>query len=287
MVRSRCPQLEADRFVIKRAPFRDHPVITVSDTLHQRVRTSEAAIDQSSADWRTAMRTGAMTCGESLHHTGRMSARGRALCVMTAEELLVSKLRSRDEEAFHVVVTEQHDALIRMAMRYVANRETAEEVVQETWIAMIQGLNRFEGRSSLHAWIRAILIHKAKDRGVREKRQITFSDFGYETDDRRCPIDPSRYQHGTDWLKCSTFSFCCWEDRTPEALLASQQAVVCIQQAIAGLPAPLKEALILRDVHGVETDEVCNKLNISQANLYVRLHRARERVRMVVETVLG
>jgi RNA polymerase sigma-70 factor, ECF subfamily len=171
------------------------------------------------------MRAGATTCRESIHHTGRMLAGGRTLCVMTTEELLVSRLRSRDEEAFDAVVTEQHGALIRMAMRYVANRETAEEVVQETWIAMIQGLSRFEGRSSLHAWICAILVHKAKDRGVREKRQITFSDFEYETDDRPSTIDPSRYQHCRDWLKRSTFPLYCWEDRTPEALLASQQAV--------------------------------------------------------------
>ncbi len=115
---------------------------------------------------------------------------------MRTEPQLVSRLRSGEEEAFEAIVTEQHAGLIRIAMRYVANRETAEEVVQETWVAMIQGLNRFESRSSRQAWIRAILIHKAKDRGVRDKRQIPFSNFEYEDTEHRGAISRSRVRQG-------------------------------------------------------------------------------------------
>ena len=112
---------------------------------------------------------------------GRTSTVRSVPDLMSDEDRLVSQLRAGEEEAFEAVVTHYQDMLIRMAMRYVANRATAEEVVQETWIAVMIGLSRFEGRSSLYAWICAILIHKAKDRGVRENRQRTFSDFELET----------------------------------------------------------------------------------------------------------
>lgn len=233
------------------------------------------------------MRTGATTYIKSSHHVGRMSTGARTCCKVEANGRLVSKLRSRDEEAFEAVVAQQHPGLIGMAMRYVANKETAEEVVQETWVAVIQGLNRFEGRSSLRAWICAILVHKAKDRGVREKRQIPFSDFECKADEHRDAIDPSHFRQGRNWFRHSGFPSTLSDDRTPEQLLVSKQAVTCLQQAIEALPTLLKEVLILRDAHGGQTKEVCQMLKISEANLYVRLHRARERLRMAVETALG
>lgn len=206
--------------------------------------------------------------------------------VTNTEEVLISRLRSCDEAAFEAVVTAQHAALIRMAMRYVVNRETAEEVVQETWMAMIHGLNRFEGRSSLHTWICAILIHKAKDRGVREKRYRTFSDFEFDDDGYHDALDPSQFREFLDWYGHPTFLLNGWDDQTPEKLLASKQTMACTQQAIDALPTFLKGVLMLRDAHGVQTKEVCKQLNIFEANLYVRLHRARERVKLAVKTAL-
>jgi RNA polymerase sigma-70 factor (ECF subfamily) len=206
---------------------------------------------------------------------------------MSTEAALVSQLRSGKEEAFQAVVAEQHGALIRSAMRYVANKETAEEVVQETWVAVIQGLNRFEERSSLRAWIYAILIHKAKDRGMREKRQMTFSDFERDHDDHRDAIDSFHFRQRENWFGFSAFPSNFKDDRTPEQLLAAKQAVACLQRAIEVLPTGLKDVLILRDVQGVQTEEVCKKLNISETNLYVRLYRARAKVRITVEAVLG
>jgi RNA polymerase sigma-70 factor (ECF subfamily) len=235
------------------------------------------------------MSAGATTCSELIQRSrsdGRPSPRSRACWVTNTEEVLISRLRSYDEAAFEAVVTEQHAALIRMAMRYVANRETAEDVVQETWMAVVQGVNRFEGRSSLRTWICAILIHKAKDRGVREQHTRTFSDLEGEDDDYRDAIGRSRFQRQTKWPGYSAFPVSLWDNRTPETLLASKQVLACIEQAIETLPTTQKEVLILRDVHGVQTGEVCNKLNISEANLYVRLHRARERVRLTVKMAL-
>ena len=169
----------------------------------------------------------------------------------------------------------------------IANRATAEEVVQETWIAVMSGLNRFEGRSSLYAWLCAILIHKAKDRGIRESRHRTFSDFELETAHWSGDPDPSRSRPLRERFWPTAFSQQRWDDRTPEKLLASKQIVACMWHAIETLPTGQKEVLILRDVQGIHTEEVCHQLKISETNFYVRLHRARERVKVAVEAALG
>lgn len=202
-----------------------------------------------------------------------------------AEQSLLVRLRRGEEGAFDEVVTKHHGALIRMAMGYVGDREVAEEVVQDTWMAVIQGLSRFEGRSSLRTWIFGIMIHKAKDRGVREKRHTTFSSFE-SVDDGDEPVDPSRFYQSGEWVGHWAVSPQPWDEQTPEKLLASQQAVSAMQRAIDALPPTLKDALILRDVEGIEAKEACNILKITETNLYVRLHRARERVRQAVETYL-
>jgi RNA polymerase sigma-70 factor (ECF subfamily) len=209
---------------------------------------------------------------------------GNASRLMNDEDRLVSQLLAGEEEAIEAVVTHYQETLIRMAMRYVANRE---EVVQETWIAVMIGLNRFEGRSSLHAWICAILIHKAKDRGVREKRKKVFSDFKLETNDWSGEINLSWFRPCKEWPRPAEFSQHLWDDRTPEKLLASREATACMWHAIETLPTHQKEVLILRDVQGVHTKEVCRQLKISETNFYVRLHRARERVKVAVEAALG
>lgn len=202
------------------------------------------------------------------------------------EPQILARLRQRDERAFDELVTKHHGALIRMAMGHVGDREVAEEVVQETWMAVIEGLDRFEGRSSLRTWIFGIMIHKAKDRGVREKRHITFSDFETFDDEQDEAVDPARFHRSGEWAGHWAFPPQPWDEQTPEKLLASQQAVRAMNRAIEALPTTLKDVLILRDVEGVEAKEVCDLLKITETNLYVRLHRARERVRQAVETYL-
>jgi RNA polymerase sigma-70 factor (ECF subfamily) len=202
------------------------------------------------------------------------------------EQRLLTRLRQRDEQAFDELVTKHHGALIRMAMGHVGDREVAEEVVQDTWMAVIESLDRFEGRSSLRTWIFGIMIHKAKDRGVREKRHTTFSDFETFDDEQEEAVDPSRFHRSGEWAGHWAFPPQPWDDQTPEKLLASQQAVQAMNRAIEALPATLKDVLILRDIEGVDAKEVCDILRITETNLYVRLHRARERVRQAVETYL-
>ncbi len=202
------------------------------------------------------------------------------------ERSLIVRLRKGDEDAFDELVNKHHGALIRMALGHVADREAAAEVVQDTWMAVIEGLPRFEGRSSLRTWICGILIHKAKDRGVREKRHMTFADFESKDDEHDEAVDPSRFHQNGEWTGHWAFPPQPWDEQTPEKLLASRQAVTAMQQAIDSLPPTLKEVLILRDIEGIEAKETCELLQITETNLYVRLHRARERVRRAVEAHL-
>ena len=235
------------------------------------------------------MNADATTNTESIGHSPSIRRWSRAVKspgLTKAEDTLLARLKRGDEGAFDELVNQQHGTLIRMAMGYVADREVAEEVVQDTWMAVIGSLNRFEGRSSLRTWVCGILIHKAKDRGVREKRHSTFSAFESYDDDNEEAVDPSRFQQSGEWAGHWVFPPQPWDDQTPEKLLASQQAVNAMQRAIETLPATLKEVLILRDVEGVDAKEVCELLKITETNLYVRLHRARERVRAAVEAHL-
>lgn len=230
-----------------------------------------------------------ITVTESLSHrrvAGRKSELRHSAAVVSGEVVLLERLRQGDEGAFDELVTRHHSALIRMAMGYVADREEAEEVVQDTWMAVIEGLDRFQGRSTLRTWIFGIMIHKAKDRGVREKRHKTFSSFESIDDDGDEAIDPSRFHQSGEWAGHWAFPPQPWDDQTPEKLLASQQAVNAMNRAIEELPRTLKDVLILRDVEGVDAKEACEILKITETNLYVRLHRARERVRQAVETYL-
>lgn len=231
----------------------------------------------------------AMTCPVSPGFASRApvtAPRGNPSARACAEAALLAKLREGDAQAFDQLVKQNHAALIRMAMGYVAERETAEEVVQDTWIAVIDALDRFEGRSSLRTWIFGILIHKAKDRGVRESRHSTFSDFESCDDDQREPIDPARFHGAGDAAGAWSFPPQPWDERTPEKLLASKQAFAALDAAVDALPAGLREVLVLKDVEGVDTGEICTLLKITETNLYVRLHRARERVRQAVESAL-
>lgn len=201
-----------------------------------------------------------------------------------AQSQLLARLRCGDERAFEILVNQYHAALTRMAMRYVPDRGAAEEVVQDTWIAVINGISSFEGQSSLSTWIFAIMIHKAKDRGVRESRHINFSDFDAYGGDKEAAVDPSRFHASGELSGQWALPPQPWNEQTPERLLASKQAIQALSDAVDELPPSLREALVLRDVEGLESPEICQLLKISETNFYVRLHRARERVRQALET---
>ena len=194
---------------------------------------------------------------------------------------LLVALRAGDEGAFSTLVMRHHASLKRVARAYVSTDAVAEEVVQDTWLAVISGLERFEGRSSLKTWIFHILANKAKTRGVREHRTVPFASLAGAGDDEPS-VAPERFQRAGDlWPGHWATPPRPWED--PQRRLSSLEARDRLREAIAALPTVQQAVLTLRDVEGVDADEVCRLLDISQGNQRVILHRARSRVRGALE----
>ena len=213
------------------------------------------------------------------------SGRGIASAV---EAILIRQLRAGDETAFTEMVNQYHGALIRLALAHVSDRSVAEEVVQDVWMAVLEGIDRFEGRSSLKTWVFSILTNKAKTRGVRERRSIVVSALsaeGEEGDD--ATVDPSRFRTSGHWKDYWIDYPQSWDEGTPERHVLEKEGAGLLEQAIAALPSRLKQVLIMRDVEGLDSKEVCVLLSISEANQRVLLHRARGKVRQALETYLG
>ena len=201
---------------------------------------------------------------------------------------LLERLRQGDEAAFASLVDRHHGSLLRLAMAYVSDHSIAEEVVQETWIGVLEGLDRFEGRSSLKTWIFRILTNKAKTRGVRESRHVSFSPLAASEENPEEPaVDPTRFQTTGHWAGYWVSYPQPWDENTPEKLLLSQEGTTFLEQAIEALPPKLRQIIVMRDVEGLSSDEACNILGISETNQRVLLHRARSRVRKALEKYLA
>jgi RNA polymerase sigma-70 factor, ECF subfamily len=203
------------------------------------------------------------------------------------EELLLA-LRRRDEMAFAALVERYHAQLVRLAMVYVSNRAVAEEVAQETWIGVLQGIDRFEGRSSFRTWLFRILTNQAKRRGQREARSLPFAAFSAraDTEDVEPTVAPERFQPaGHEWAGHWVSFPRNWRE-TPEDLLLSDETRTLVRQAIDALPLTQRLVITLRDVEGAPSAEVCNMLAISETNQRVLLHRARAKVRGQLERYL-
>jgi RNA polymerase sigma-70 factor (ECF subfamily) len=187
---------------------------------------------------------------------------------------------------FAELVDRYHTPLKRLARSFGANEAVADEIVQETWLAAIQGIDRFEERSSLKTWLFTILKNQARHRAAREKRTVPFSSLPQrERDDAGSGgpvVDPDRFG-GDDsvWPGHWANPPRAWEE--PERRLASMEARDQIRGAIAGLPPRQQVVVALRDVEGLSSDEVCEVLEISEANQRVLLHRGRSTVRNVLE----
>jgi RNA polymerase sigma-70 factor, ECF subfamily len=205
----------------------------------------------------------------------------------TADQQQLAALRAGDEGAFAGLVRRHHAAMVRFASVYVPSRAVAEEVVQETWLAVLGGLDRFEGRSSLKTWIFRILTHKALTRGAREHRTVPFSAlFDPAKDEGEPAVDPERFfsarpQQPGEWTDPPRR----WEG-APEERLLSRETLARVGAAIDALPPSQREVILLRDVEGWASSEVCNVLGITETNQRVLLHRARSKVRRALEVYL-
>jgi len=216
-----------------------------------------------------------------MDHTGKPSRNDQSRRSTDPDSGLVVRLRAGDEEAFTVLISKYYGSLLRLAMTFVSERSVAEEVVQETWLGVIRGLPSFEGRSSLKTWIFRILANRAKTRGKREARSIPFSSLKdpQSESDYEPAVDPSRFDARGMWAEPPQP----WTNAAPEDLLQRQETIEAIQRAIADLPPNQRAVVALRDVEGVEADEICNILEISETNERVLLHRARSSLRRALE----
>ena len=203
---------------------------------------------------------------------------------MASEAERLDALRAGDEEAFAALVREYHASLVRVARMYVSTLAAAEEVAQETWLAVLNGLSRFEGRSSLKTWIFRILTNIAKTRAVRDGRTVPFSAL---QDPARVPeaavdadrfLDPEHPRWPGHWaLKPEPW---------PEEALVAGETRERLAEAIEALPATQRAVISLRDVEGWTSEEVRNALDLSETNQRVLLHRARSKVRAALESYL-
>jgi len=200
--------------------------------------------------------------------------------------MLVEQIRNGDEAAFAMLADELQPAMLRVAAMYVSSRSVAEDVVQDAWIGVLRGLERFEGRSSLRTWIFRILTNTAKTRGIREGRSVPFSSLA--GDDLDAPsVDPDRFDTAVDdprghWSTLPDD----WRG-VPEERLLGNETFAVIGRTIDELPPMQAEVIRLRDALGWTSEEVRNALDLSETNQRVLLHRARTKVRAALERYLA
>jgi RNA polymerase sigma-70 factor, ECF subfamily len=203
---------------------------------------------------------------------------------VSSEAELLDALRAGDEEAFAALVREYHPSLVRVARMYVSSQAAAEEVAQEAWLGVLNGLPRFEGRSSLRTWIFRILTNIAKTRAKRDGRTLPFSAL---QDPARVPepaveadrfLDPEHPRWPGHWAARP--------EPWPEDALLAAETRERLAEAIEALPATQRAVISLRDIEGWTSEEVRNALDLSETNQRVLLHRARSKVRAALESYL-
>jgi RNA polymerase sigma-70 factor (ECF subfamily) len=194
------------------------------------------------------------------------------------ERDLVARLRGGDEQAFGELIDRYHASMIRLARIFVDSEASAEEIVQETWLAVIDGIDRFEERSSLKTWIFSILTNQARRRAKQDARTRAWSSI-FEVDmGEELSTEPERFDGSGHWKRPPTR----WK-LDPEERVIKQKLLEVVQGALEALPTSQRTVVWLRDVEGLSSDEVCRVLDISAGNQRVLLHRGRVAVRKAVE----
>jgi RNA polymerase sigma-70 factor, ECF subfamily len=205
--------------------------------------------------------------------TGRRP--GRSSSAADEDDELVARLRVGDEEAFVLLVARHQAAMLRLARAFVSNAAVAEEVVQDTWLGVVRGIDGFAGRSSFKTWLFQILVNRARSTGAREHRSVAIGDAAPA-------VERSRFDASGAWMSPPQH----WVEDSDERMLA-QGLTGQIQDALEALPVRQREVVVLRDVDGLSGQEVCEALEISEANQRVLLHRGRSHLRQALEDELG
>jgi len=188
---------------------------------------------------------------------------------------LVERLRAGDQDAFVALVARHNASMTRLAGSLVSNRAVAEEVVQDTWLGVLRGIDGFAGRSSFRTWLLRILVNRATTTGVRERRSVAVGDAGPV-------VDAARFDSSGAWMSPPHH----WVEESDDRLLAQGLAGE-IRTALEALPERQREVVMLRDVDGLSAHEVCEVLDISEGNQRVLLHRGRSHLRQALEDELG
>jgi RNA polymerase sigma-70 factor (ECF subfamily) len=174
-----------------------------------------------------------------------------------------------------VRIRRHHAVMLRLAAGYVPSMAVAEEVVQDTWLGVLRGIGGFEGRSSVRTWVFRILVNRARTAGTRERRSVAIGDWVPAVDQSRFDATGHWTAPPERWVEEA-------ENRVNAAKLTKR-----LRSAVGELPVRQREVVLLRDVEGLSSEEVCGVLEISEGNQRVLLHRARSRLRQVLETEFG
>lgn len=198
------------------------------------------------------------------------------------EAALLAQLRAGDQPAFEAIVEAWSGGMTRVARAVVSTQDSAIEVVQDTWLAVIAGLNRFEGRSSLKTWVYRILINTAKRRAVTERRTVPMSSLEDDDSGSGPTVDPARFRQPGELYAHHWREFPpAWP--SPDQMLLDQELRARIAAAIEQLPERQRLVITLRDIEGYDAKEVCALLDLTESNQRVLLHRARAAVRGRIE----
>ena len=197
------------------------------------------------------------------------------------EQELLERLRAGDERAFETLVERHYPTMLAVARHYVSSRAVAEEVVQDAWLGVLNGLDRFEGRSSLRTWILRILVNRAKTRGARDARTVPFASIMPQGEE--AAVEPERFRGPDDPFPGHWRAYPGTWQRLPEEALADRETLEVVLTAIHRLPPPQRIVITMRDIQGCEAEEVCAALDVSEGNQRVLLHRARSKVRSALE----
>jgi RNA polymerase sigma-70 factor (ECF subfamily) len=199
------------------------------------------------------------------------------------EEPLLARLRSGDETAFAALVDELHGRLLALAGTFTSSPALGEDIVQETWLAVIRGLRRFEARSSIRTWIFSILVRRARTLATREARR---AEVRRRPDDAALEGSSAEWEPGRGRLGLWEEPPVPWGLEDPASVFQTREALEVVQNAVAGLPQMQQQVVFLRDVEGVGAEDVCNVLEISETNQRVLLHRGRARIQRALDHYL-
>jgi RNA polymerase sigma-70 factor (ECF subfamily) len=205
-----------------------------------------------------------------IHLRAVLGGSGPRLRTVETDAALVDRLRDGDESAFVTLVGRYHEPMVRLARSMVSSEAVAEEAVQDTWLGVVRGIERFEGRSSIKTWLFRILVNRARTAGAREERSVPL--------DAEHAVDPAHFDAAGQWAEPVQRWRQEFDDRMESAVWAP-----ILRSALEQLPARQRTVVVLRDVEGLSSDEVCSVLGISGGNQRILLHRGRSRMREMLD----